>query len=391
MGRIVAVLVVFVAGCGRLGFAPPSGGDDVEVPADAPPDTASPDAVDARVCPAAMQSSIDATNGGSHVTNLVGVTTSAGLALSYIAPGGVVFGTTYDMKQQVAQTVTDKNLAGGPAQSLGVLVQGGRVLIAWSNGNSTELERLDDSLNVVGTPSSMSFTSIEVPLAIGGAGAELAFAYQSCGCGEISASQIDIDGKVTGTTKVIVADAETPTGGAIISAQNGFLATWIADSPARSVRGELLDASLTVVGAPRTLSGITTMAVRSVRSAWSPETSTYLIAWEEGGAVRAVIADATLAPAGSPFTIAASGTSPRVTSDAQGFWIAWTDGTTATHLAMALIDKTGASTQIPVIGSGGTVIDYYLVTVGGTAQLVWIERGGSGGGNLWVAPACNAK
>jgi hypothetical protein len=385
---VVSVLSIGIGiGCGRVGF------DDREHPADAvsfdtpdPPDT--PPAPDAFACPAARRSSIDAAGGGDRVTGLVAVPTSGGLELSYLAPGGVVYGTTYAMTEPISQLVADQNLAAGPATSLGVLVQGGRILTAWSDTTHTELEHLDDSLKVVTAPTSMAHTLVEVPFATGGGGEPvLAMAYQSCGCGEVSASRIDIDG-VTGTTAVIAAAAETPTGAAIVTAQSGFLATWIADSPMRAVRGALLAGNLAMVGSIQTLGGPTTMAIRSVRSAWSPATATYLIAWEEGGAIRAVIADASLAPAGAPFTIAASGTTPRVTGDAQGFWIVWNDGAAAVHLAMARVAATGAVTPVAVTGSGGTVTGYDLVTVGGAAQLVWVERGGSGR-NLWIVPACS--
>jgi hypothetical protein len=95
-----------------------------------------------------------------------------------------------------------------------------------------------------------------------------------------------------------------------------------------------------------------------------------------------------LVPEGEPITIAA-GSEPKITSDGNGFWLAWHDSSASTLLAAAYVGPTGGVTKYTVTGSGGTEVDHDVLDLGGIPLLAWDERGGTDTAKpLWVVPMC---
>jgi hypothetical protein len=382
----VASMAAACGGCGRIGFDLLGGAASPDAAIDAP-------GIDAGLCGTAIQGPIDTAGSpaGNWVTSMTAYPNAQGLVVSYLAPDGVVWASTYAMASTASQLVVDTQLVAGPAGAIGVISSGSQLLLAWPyQAGAVELLPFDSgTLSGTGAPVQLAnLTQIDVPLAESGVDSSFALAA-SLPTGQVNAIRISLTGSTGSPSNIaIVPASEGATSISIATSSTGYLVTWVDNSPLGSARAELLDSTFTVQQPPRTL--YPASAQRQVRAAWAPISNTYLFVWTNGGAVEALLTDGSLTPIGGPLALAAAGTAPQVATDGTNFWVAWSSYTAApTGLGAAHVVTTGAFSTHAIAGSGGTVIDKAFVTIAGGVYLTWVERSGSvATSDLWLVPSC---
>jgi hypothetical protein len=229
-------------------------------------------------------------------------------------------------------------------------------------------------------------------------GAALAYVDLDETTARIDARPIDAAGADVMTPHTIDAAGESGTQVAIAGAPAGFVVTWLnttgvpAAAPRpytqlpqpRRVRGVLLDLAAQA-------GGVVDIGPASIDQA-SPSVASgagvYLFAWNEVSGtdiqVWVQFADATLGLVGEPLLVGHGG-APKVASDGASFWVVWS--TAASTLAGAHVTTDHVARNFDVPASGGMAVDFDLIQLGGTVDLLWFERGGSGH-PLWFVPAC---
>lgn len=383
--RVVVGLVVCAVGCGRIGFGEVGGRVDGDAAVDA-------ESFDSGVCATALRSGIDpmGSPAGDWVTGVVGRPSLDGFTLTYVAPDGIAYGSTYGMSSTITTGVVDKNLNAGPVTAIGTISVGSSsYLLATSIAASTSIIPLDPALVASGAGTVLpNKTAIDVPLAaiVATTGGLFAMAFHANGSTAINAAITTSSGMV-GSPAPLVAGTENASGAAIVGAGTNFLVTWISGGTARA---EVVDSNLATVVAPASFSGgLTIGGTAFVRGSWAADPAVYAITWEQNGAIFAEITDASFVPIKNAFMISAAGTKPKIATDGHSFWIAWTDQTVASRLSVTHLLSDGVFATGRVDGSGGTLIDDNFIENGTTVQLAWVERGGDAGGDLWIIPACN--
>ena len=383
-----------LAACGRIGFDASSSlatGDA------APRDTTSP--ADAAPCTGtAMQLPIDVGGApeGSWVSQFRASPIDQGFGLSYVAPDAVAFALTFGTAAGVAPIKADTQIVANAAsiQPLGV---GGALLLETTGGGNATIGPFSKMLAVTGSPTTRTNRTPALR-ALAASGGALAYVDFDDTTGRVDARPITAAGADAALPHTIDAVGEMAAQVSIAPAPAGFVVTWLNTAgvpaagpisnavvgPPRRVRGELLgpaaEAGVPVDIGPQNIDQLSPSVASGA--------GLYLFAWNQvvgtDSQVWAQFADATLALVGTPLLVGHGG-APKVASDGASFWVVWPNATSL--LSGAHVTTDHAFRGFDVAGTGGMAVDFDLIELGGTAELLWFERGGSGH-PLWFVPAC---
>lgn len=334
--------------------------------------------------------------GATGITSLTATTTPSGFAVFTVAADKLVHGWSFDFEgDRLAESVQNVQLAPSPTSAIGVASNKSRLLVSAMYGSpatGTALLGLDTSLSMMRQGRYDGLLATTTPVATSGTG--FAFVTVKAPASDVSVRTVTATGDEDGAPIKIVSGSEAPGGVSIIPTGTGYAVAYTAATPnPNQNRIELLDNTFAVVAGPMTCSS-SALDPSSARIAWAPRSDTYLIAWSEktsggGDNLWIQLRGPMLEALTDPTLISNRGSSPQVTTDGSGFWMAWKDlTTTPSVLTAAHIGPDGTLVQRDVTNSGGTPIKWTMVERLDQPVLVWAEIAGNGP-DLYFDPMCH--
>jgi hypothetical protein len=374
-----------LAGCGRLGFQ------------DQPPIT--PDQPDAAIAPhlLACGSPTRFPIAVANEQNLTAVATTNGFAVFAADGAAKLSAWSYAFNDSVSglAPVTEAVAVGTNANGqFGGAAIADQIVFASSNGSpatGTTLYGLTPAMATSTTPSARTGELAgQVPIATNGT--SLAYATLSP-AGDADLRLVDAACTDVSAPQVVATAAEMPSSVEVFPTLTGFGMGYATGANDR-VEVATFDSNLVPIVAPIVLDAGTEMY--SPWFAYAPAVDRYLVAWHQKDVtddddVWIMIVDENLAITVQPVEVAPFSTNPVVASDGNGFWVAYNtydpNNMLPNAMAASHVSSTGAITPRAVTNTGGSPVNWGMVSRDGQAVLVWDEGGGTGP-NLYLDPMC---